>query len=95
MNKKRNAKSVRMTDEVFKTVNEYRGNGFNEKFENLVNDFICGREKMIRETELLYAHIGEKRDEMRRVQQRVRQLGDVEQRLKPLVNAVVELLEVK
>jgi len=31
---KSNMKSVRMTDEVFSAVEEYRGNGFNEKFEN-------------------------------------------------------------
>lgn len=36
MGKKNVAKSVRMTDEVFNYVDSFEGNGFNEKFENLV-----------------------------------------------------------
>lgn len=92
---KSNMKSVRMTDEVFAAVEEYRGNGFNEKFENLVVDFIHGREKMKRDTELLMAQISDKRTEMRQVQQRVQKMRDIEMRLTPLVNSVVALMEVK
>lgn len=92
---KKNMKSVRMTDEVFNTVSEYRGNGFNDKFANLVMDFIRGREKMLREAELLQAYIGDKREEMRRVQERVRQFRDVDVRLRPLVQSILVLLDVK
>ena len=38
--KKTNAKSVRMTDEVFLAIEAYPGVGFNEKFENLVIDYL-------------------------------------------------------
>ncbi len=92
---KSNMKSVRMTDEVFETVMAYRGNGFNEKFENLVVDFIHGREKMQREVELLSAYISDKRTEQRQVVQRVQNMRNVEMKLTPLVNAVVALMEVK
>lgn len=91
---KNNAKSVRMTDEVLKTVEDYRGNGFNEKYENVVYDFILNREKIQRETELLYAHIAEKRDEMRRVQRRLEKLREVDRRAGPLVDALVALIDV-
>lgn len=30
------AKSVRLSNEVYEYVNEFKGNGFNEKFENIV-----------------------------------------------------------
>ena len=36
---KNNLKSVRLSDEVFGIVQSYRGEGFNEKFENIVIDF--------------------------------------------------------
>jgi len=36
MARKEIAKSIRMTEEVFKYVEGFHGNGFNEKFENLV-----------------------------------------------------------
>lgn len=36
---KNNQKCVRLSDEVLEIVDNYRGNGFNEKFENLVNDY--------------------------------------------------------
>lgn len=36
MANKCNLKSIRMTDEVLRYVNNFEGNGFNEKFENLV-----------------------------------------------------------
>lgn len=35
-NMKTNQKSIRMTDEVYSYVDKFKGNGFNEKFENLV-----------------------------------------------------------
>ena len=43
MAKKDIAKSVRMTSEVYKFVEGFRGEGFNEKFENLV--LFCLREE--------------------------------------------------
>lgn len=33
------AKSIRLSQEVFGYINEYRGNGFNEKFENIILDY--------------------------------------------------------
>jgi len=36
---KNNLKSVRLSDEILDIVQSYRGEGFNEKFENLVIDF--------------------------------------------------------
>lgn len=86
-------KSVRMTDEVYETVNEYRGSGFNEKFENMVIDFISGREKMKSEAELLQKYINDKVAEQRTVVNRVKRLRDIETRLTPLVNSIVSLME--
>lgn len=35
---KSNSKSIRLSDEVMSYINSYRGNGFNEKFENIILD---------------------------------------------------------
>lgn len=33
---KSNAKSIRLSDKVLKYIEDYQGNGFNEKFENII-----------------------------------------------------------
>lgn len=33
------AKSIRLSREVFEYIDSYRGNGFNEKFENIILDY--------------------------------------------------------
>lgn len=92
---KTNQKSIRMTDEVFQAINEYRGNGFNEKLENMVLDFLKGRDKMVRETELLQSYISDKRIEMRQVQQQLQKMREVEPRVRSLVDAVIALVDVR
>lgn len=44
--KKNNAKSVRMSDKVLKYVEGFEGNGFNEKFENMVLYFMENEPKI-------------------------------------------------
>lgn len=44
--KKSNAKSVRMSDKVLKYVEGFEGNGFNEKFENMVLYFMENETKL-------------------------------------------------
>lgn len=39
MAKKSIAKSIRLSREVFEYIDKYRGNGFNEKFENIILDY--------------------------------------------------------
>ena len=36
------AKSIRMTEEVYAYITGYRGDGFNEKFENIILDAMIG-----------------------------------------------------
>lgn len=44
--KKSNAKSIRMSDKVFGYVEGFEGNGFNEKFENMVLYFMENDSKL-------------------------------------------------
>ena len=85
-------KSVRLTPRTAQAINEYRGDGFNEKLGNLVNDYLDKHDELVRDWEMLQAAITDKRLELRAIQRRVQQARDVEQRLTPLINAVVALL---
>ena len=38
MAKKNNSKSIRLSDKVLHYIESYQGNGFNEKFENIILD---------------------------------------------------------
>ncbi len=87
-------KSVRLRPEVAQCIEEFQGEGFNEKLDNLVMGYLRDREKVIREAELLQAHIADQRDEMRRVQIRLGKMKNVERRLEPLEQAIIELLAV-
>lgn len=85
-------KSVRLTPTTAKAIDEYRGDGFNESLGNLVNDYLHKHDELVRDWEMLQAAITDKRLELRAIQRRVQQARDVEQRLTPLINAVVALL---
>lgn len=55
------AKSVRMTEEVYGYISGYRGNGFNEKFENIILDAMIGESSRKRSLALLDTQIADQR----------------------------------
>ncbi len=88
--KKTISRSIRMTQTVYDIVNKYEGNGFNEKFENMV--LYCFREEnrikaAIKEQQEIYklrqaqcdreiTNINKRIDDKRRVLHRVSELAD-------------------
>lgn len=94
------AKSIRLSREVFDYINGYRGNGFNEKFENIILDYqqaekdlqarIKGRKK---ELELFEKQIHKAAEDLRklrgltwRVEKCMEFLDEIEQGLKDTVS---------
>lgn len=75
-------------------IEQYRGENFSQKLENLVLDTAENYEKMEQEKRLLQNHIDQKLDEMREVQNRLKALKSVEARFNPLINALVDLVDV-
>lgn len=65
MSKKNNLKSVRLSDEVMKYVLDFEGDGFNQKFENLV--FFCMREEKVKRESIRFldSKIYQKRKQLR------------------------------
>jgi len=73
---KNNQKCVRIDDEILKIVENVKGNGFNEKFENLVLDYrktIPEREKYLQNLE-------------QQIHSKLKTLADIEKRINGLKN---------
>lgn len=92
---KRNQKCVRLTDRVTKYIEQYRGDNFSEKLENLVLDMEERREQLVQEWNLLQAQISDKHHEMTVIQDRVKKLREVDRRLQPLVDSLLDLMKLQ
>lgn len=90
---KRNQKCVRLTDRVTKYIEDYRGDNFSSKLENLVLDMEERREQLAQDWDRLQAQISDKHREMAAIQERVKKLREVERRLGPLVDSVLDLMK--
>ena len=91
---KTNQKSVRLSDQVVRYIDNYRGGNFSEKLENMVLDFEEKHDQMVLNWERLQAQINDKREEARRLQERVQQMHVVDARLKPFADAILALLQI-
>ena len=89
---KRNQKCVRLSDRVTKYIENYRGDNFSEKLENLVLDMEERREQLVQDWERLQAQIADKHHEIVVIQDRVKKLRQLDARLGPLVDSVLDLL---
>ena len=86
-------KTVRMDDRVIKYIEAYRGDTFSDKLRNYVLDHEERRDQIVEDWNRLQAQVNDKYDEMRTLQDRVRQMRVVDARLKPLSEALLELLQ--
>ncbi len=91
---KNNQKCVRLSDRVTKYIEAYRGDNFSQKLENFVLDTEERRERLVQDWERLQAQISDKHHEMTVLQDRVKKLREVDRRLGPLVDSVLDLLRV-
>ena len=89
---KTNQKCVRLSDRVTKYIEAYRGDNFSEKLENLVLDMEERREDLVQDWERLQAQINDKHHEMVVIQDRVKKLRQMDVRLGPLVESLLDLL---
>lgn len=85
-------KSVRLTEKTTKYIENYRGSNFSEKLENLVYDHQERHDRLVEDWNLLNAQIQDKRSEIARLTDEIRKLRTLDQRLNPLVNALLDIL---
>lgn len=91
---KNNQKCVRLSDRVTKYIEAYRGDNFSQKLENFVLDTEERREQMVQDWNRLQAQVSDKHHEMTVIQDRVKKLREVDRRLGPLVDSLLDLLSV-
>lgn len=82
--KKCNSKSIRISDKVLNYINAYRGNGFNEKFENIILDAMESEDDRIKTLEMYDNQIEQKK-------QRYFKMCDQLRSLEPMVQACVHV----
>ena len=87
-----NQKCVRLSDRAVKYIEQYRGVNFSEKLENLVLDMEERREQLVQDWDGLQAQITDKHHELRMIQDRVKQLREVDKRLQPFVESLLDLM---
>lgn len=89
---KTNQKCVRLSDRVTKYIEQYRGDNFSEKLENLVLDMEERRDELVQDWNRLQAQITDKHHEMTAIQERVKKLREADRRLGPLVDSLLDLM---
>lgn len=82
--KKSNLKSIRVSDKVLDYINGYRGNGFNEKFENIILDAMESEDKRIEQLEMYDKQI-------EREKKRYYKMCDQLRLLEPMVQACLHV----
>ena len=91
--KKNNIRSIRFSDELLEIIDQQVGENFTQKFERLVyNCYMQAAEKQ-EECKRLDAAISTKRDQLRRYQKEVQQLGYVVHSIQRQLTAVDNYLE--
>lgn len=90
---KANQKCVRLSDRVTKYIEQYRGDNFSEKLENLVLDMEERRDELVQDWNRLQAQITDKHHEMVMIQDRVKKLREVDRRLGPLADSLLDLMK--
>lgn len=72
--KKSNLKSIRVSDKVLAYINGYRGNGFNEKFENIILDAMESEDERIATLDMYDKQIEQRKQKYYKMCDQLRQL---------------------
>lgn len=91
--KKSILKSVRLRPSAVQAVEDYQGEGFNDKLGNLIEDYTYKRDALVQDWNMLQAAIADKREELREIQRRVKAARAVDTRFAALVDALHLLLD--
>lgn len=59
------SKSIRLTEEVFAYIDNYKGEGFNQKFENIILDAMCAEKHLKKRLKLLDKQMTEKQEQLK------------------------------
>lgn len=84
MAKKNNSKSIRLSDEVLHYIESYRGNGFNEKFENIILDAMESEADRQQRLAFLEQQIA---DREKKLHERIAKYDELNREIRALLNS--------
>jgi flagellar capping protein FliD len=87
------AKSIRIDQKVFAYIEKYKGEGFNEKFENIITDAMESEQKRLDKIKQLDKQVDEKEKQLRKAMGEVNRLQDVSSKVTSLLRTCKEIEE--
>lgn len=85
-------KSIRMSQQVSRYIEQYRGDSFADKLENMVLDYEERKDQIVEDWNKAQAMCNDKRAELDRLRQQIKDYENVHWKLRPLLDALEELL---
>ena len=85
-------KSIRMSQQVSRYIEQYRGDSFADKLENMVLDYEERKDQIVEDWNKAQAMCNDKRAELDRLRQQIKDYENVHCKLRPLLDALEELL---
>ena len=87
------AKSIRINQKVFSYIEKYKGDGFNEKFENIITDALESEQKRLDKIKQLDKQIDEREKQLRKTMVEVNRLQDVANKVGNMLRTCKEIEE--
>ena len=87
------AKSIRIDPKVYAYIEKYKGDGFNEKFENIIKDAMESEQKRLERIKQLDKQIEEKEKQLRKIMGEVNRMQDVSCKVGSLIRTCKEIEE--
>lgn len=87
------AKSIRIDPKIFTYIEKYNGDGFNEKFENIIRDSMESEKIRLEKIKQLENQIEEKEKQFRKVMIEVNKMQDIANRVGNMARTCKEIEE--
>jgi N-methylhydantoinase B/oxoprolinase/acetone carboxylase alpha subunit len=85
------AKSVRIDPKVYEHIEKYKGEGFNEKFENIILDAMESEKKRLDRIKQLDKSIREQEEKHQKLLNDIRKLSDVSFKVNNIIRNITEV----
>ncbi len=85
------AKSIRVDQEIFAYIERYKGEGFNEKFENIIRDAMESEKKRLEHIKQLDKQIREQEQKLQKIMNEVRKVSDISYQVNNIMRCFTDI----
>lgn len=85
------AKSVRVDPRVYEYIEKYKGNGFNEKFENIILDAMESEKKRQERLKQLDKNIRDQEEKFQKLFAEFRKLNDMSYKVSNIISSINDI----